>query len=185
MTDQELVDLYLNRAEDAIAQTARQYGPYCHTIAYNILFSHEDADESVNDTWFAAWNTIPPQKPTILKAYLGKITRHLALKRYRDAHRLKRGDGEVPLALDELGECISGGGDPESAVMAQELGEALRHFVANLPETERNIFLCRYWYLDSVEQIGRNFGFSISKTKSMLHRIRLRLRKHLEQEGLL
>lgn len=185
MSDQELIDLYWSRSEEAISRTAQQYGTYCHPIAYNILSSHEDADESVNDTYLAVWNAIPPQRPMVLKTYLGKITRQLSLKRYRDAHRLKRGGGEVPLALEELGDCITGGSDPESVVMEQELGQALRSFVAELPETERNLFLCRYWYLDPVEQISRSFGFSLSKTKSMLHRIRLRLRKKLEQEGLI
>ena len=185
MLDQEIIDLYLSRSEEAISRTAQQYGNYCHTIAYHILSSHEDADESVNDTYLAAWNTIPPQRPMVLKTYLGKITRQLSLKRYRDLNRLKRGGGEVGLALEELGDCIAGGVDPESVTLGQELGQYLRVFVAGLPETERNVFLCRYWFLEPVDSISRAFGFSLSKTKSMLHRTRQRLRKFLEQEGLI
>lgn len=185
MSDEEIVELYWSRSPTAIDQTAQQYGAYCHTIAYQILGCREDAEERVSDTWLAAWNTIPPHRPQILRTFLGKITRQLSLKHWRDCTRLKRGGGEVPLALEELGQCVAGGNDPESAVLGRELGQYLQIFVAGLPETERNVFLCRYWYLDPVAKISRDFGFSLSKTKSMLYRTRQQLQRYLAQEGLL
>lgn len=183
MEDNRIVDLYWARNESAITETASKYGTYCHAIAYNILCDKEDADESVNDTYLGAWNAMPPHRPSILRSFLGKITRRISLKKWRDGHRDKRGGGQVSLALDELSECVPSSVMVEDEVIAAELSKTLNRFIANLPATERQVFLCRYWYLDTIEQISTDFGFSTSKVKSMLHRTRAKLLSHLKKEG--
>jgi len=183
MEDHAIVDLYWERSERAISETANKYNGYCFSIAYNILVNREDAEESVSDTWLAAWNTMPPQRPCVLAAFLGKITRHISIDRWRKRSAAKRGGGEVPLALDELMECVSDGDNTQQAYERKELVRVLNRFLGTLPETERSVFLCRYWYLDSIQVIAANFGFSQSKVTSMLHRLRQRFRKQLEKEG--
>lgn len=184
MEDSSIVELYWTRSEDAIKETASKYGKYCYTIAYNILTNAEDAKESVNDTYLGAWNSMPPHRPTILSTFLGKITRLVSLKKWRDKNRDKRGGGAVTLALEELEECISVNTAVEDEIITIELAKILNHFVAALPDTERQVFICRYWYLDSIEQISREFYFSRSKVKSMLHRTRAKLLTYLRQEGI-
>lgn len=183
MEDNRIVDLYWTRNERAITETALKYGKYCYTIAYNILYDKEDADESVNDTYLGAWNAMPPHRPSILQTFLGKITRRVSIKKWRDSHRDKRGGGEVSLALDELSECVPSNVLVEDEIMAKELSKILNRFITELPATERQVFLCRYWYLDSIEQISVDFSFSKSKVKSMLHRTRLKLLSYLKKEG--
>ena len=184
MEDHAIIELYWERSEDAISKTAAKYGGYCYTIAYNILSNNEDAEESVNDTWLAAWNTMPPRRPKLLAAFLGKMTRYISLDRWKNRTARKRGGGEVPLVLEELEECISGEDSVEKEYLQKEFAESLNQFVENLSETERKVFLCRYWYMDSIETIAEHFGFSESKVASMLHRTRGKLRKMLEQEGI-
>lgn len=185
MEDQSIVDLYWNRSEQAIAETKTKYGPYCYSIAYNILASNEDAEESVNDTYMAAWKAMPPKRPKILATFLGKITRRLSIDRWRSRNRVKRGGGEVVLALDELQGVIADEQTVESAYDRKLLADAINRFLGSLPEDERRVFLCRYWYLDSIEAISRSSGFSQSKVTSMLHRTRGKLRLALEKEALL
>lgn len=183
MDDQSIIELYFARSENAISATSAKYGGYCFSIAYNILFNQEDSEESVNDTFLAAWNTIPPRHPNVLATFLGKITRYISLDRWKKRSAAKRGGGEVPLALEELEGCVSGGEEPEAGYVRKELVRCLNCFLGELPETERSVFVCRYWYLDSIEEIANRFGFSQSKTASMLHRTRGKLRKVLEKEG--
>lgn len=184
MEDFEIVDLYWARSEEAIHETAEKYGHYCHGIARRILSNRADAEESVNDTYLAAWNAIPPHRPAALQIFLGKITRRLSLKKWRDQSRIKRDGGQTALALDELAESIPTKDSTEDQIIAAELAELLNRFLAGLPETERRVFLCRYWYLDPIRTISRDFGFSGSKVKSMLYRIRGKLRSFLQEEGL-
>lgn len=183
MEDSSIVDLYWARSVHAITETASKYGKYCYAIANNILHNVEDAEESVNDTYLGAWNSMPSNRPSILRTYLGKITRRISLKKWRDRNRDKRGGGEVALALDELEECVPSNTSVEEEVIVAELSEMLNRFVAKLPETERQVFLSRYWYLESIKQISRDFNFSNSKVKSMLHRTREKLHSYLRQEG--
>ena len=185
MDDRQIVDLYFQRKEQAISETAKKYGTYCFSIARNILQNSSDAEETVNDTYIGAWKSIPPHRPAILSTYLGKITRRLALKRWTANRTLKRGGGAVTLALDELTGCIPSDFDVESRMEMAELTQILNAFVRNLPLTERNVFLCRYWYLDSIDTIARRQGFSQSKVKSMLSRTRKKLYAHLQKEGYL
>lgn len=185
MEDSQIVDLYWEREEQAIHAAASKYGSYCYAIAYNILCSREDAEESVNDAYLGAWNAMPPHRPNSLRTFLGKITRCVSLKKWRDEHRDKRGGDEVALALEELSECIPSNTSVEESVIAEELSERINRFVGTLVPTERRVFLCRYWYLDSIEKIGTDFRFSSSKVRSMLHRTREKLRVYLEKEGVL
>lgn len=182
MEDQGILELFFARSEQAIAETDRKYGGYCYSIAYNILSSKEDSEESVSDTYLAAWNLIPPRKPNFLNAFLGKITRHISIDRWRKLNARKRGGKETVLALEELGECTVSS-DMEAEIAQRELARILNDFLENLPETERNVFLCRYWYLDSIEAIVHATGFTQSKVTSMLHRTRGKLRKRLSEEG--
>lgn len=182
--DREIIALYFQRAEDAITQTDIKYGNYCFSIARNILTQPEDARESVNDTYLAAWNAIPPHKPRSLSAFLGKITRRISINRYLSATAAKRGGGEMPLALEELSDCIPSPVTVESQLEGKELSALLSRFLRNLPDTERKVFLLRYWYLESIQQIAVRFDFSESKVKSMLYRTRNKLRAELEMEGI-
>ena len=184
MDDNRIIELYWERSEKAISRTAAKYGGYCYTIAYNILFNNEDSEESVNDTWLAAWNTIPPKRPRQLAAFLGKMTRNSSLDRWKNRTAAKRGGGEVPLVLDELEECISGEDSVEKEYLQKEFARTLNQFLEKLPEMERKVFMCRYWYMDSIENIADRFGFTESKVASMLHRTRGKLRKVLKQEGI-
>lgn len=185
MEDSQIVTLYWERNEHAVDATAAKYGRYCFTIAYNILSNKEDADESVNDTYMSAWERIPPHRPSVLSTFLGKITRRISLNRWRNRNRGKRGGGEVPLALDELSECIPSEHNMEAILVQKELTRAISRFLDSLPETERDVFVSRYWFLASVKEISTKFGFTESKTKSMLFRTREKLREHLQKEGLL
>lgn len=183
MEDRDIVELYWQRSEHALEETAKKYGKYFFTIANNILGSSEDANEIVNDTYLGAWNSMPENRPTVLSSYLGKITRRLAIKRLEAREADKRGGGEVSLVLEELSGCISAGQSVERELEQAELSSAIDRFVMSLPLTERRVFLCRYWYLDSISDIVKSSGFSQSKVKSMLHRTRKKLKLYLEKEG--
>lgn len=184
MEDREIVALYLQRKEQAIDETAAKYGNYCFSIAYNILENTEDAEETVSDAYVGAWQAIPPHRPLNLGTFLGKITRRIAIKRWRMNRTQKRGGGEMALALEELAYCIPAENNMERDMENAELVRILNVFVRELPQTERNVFVCRYWYLDSVQSIAKRYGFSQSKVKSMLSRTRKKLQAHLEKEGI-
>ena len=185
MEDQQIVALFFDRDEQAITQTAAKYGKYLFSIAYHILSSNRDSEEAVNDTYLGAWRSIPPHAPIKLNTYLGKITRRVALGKWKAAYAQKRGGGEIVLALEELGECFSGGDTPEHTMERMELTKAINVFLKALPETEQRVFVCRYWYLYPVKTIAKEFAFSESKVKSMLSRTRMKLKNHLQKEGML
>lgn len=184
MDDGSIVELYFARSEQAIKETDIKYGGYCYSIAYNILANQRDCEESVNDTYLSAWNTIPPRKPNPLAPFLGKIVRHISIDRWRKNGALKRGGGEMPLALEELEGCVASGENLEERYEQKELTCQVRKFAASLSDTERRVFVCRYWYLDSTAEIAKRFGFSENKVSSMLHRTRGKLEKHLMGEGI-
>lgn len=183
--DQKIIDLYWNRSENAITETAVKYGRYCTSIAYGILKSREDAQECVSDAYLMAWNAIPPRRPADLGTYLGKITRNLSIDRLRTRNRDKRGGGEMPLALEELEEVVVGSDSPENEAIRKELAASMNRFLRKLTVQERYVFVRRYWYLDSLADIAKNTGFSGSKVASMLFRLRGRLKKQLIKEELL
>lgn len=183
MDDNQIITLFLARDEQAIEAAQREYGAYCAAIAQNILDDRGAAEECVNDTWLKCWQSIPPQRPKSLKSFAGRIARNLALSLRRAENAQKRGGGQVQLALDELSEVVSGGDTPEGALDRQAFRAALDGFLADLPERNRKLFLRRYWYLDSVEALARRFSMSRTQVTTTLHRLRQRLRVHLQQEG--
>ena len=184
MDDAKIVELYWARSDAALTETVKKFGPYCHTIAYNVLENVEDSEECVNDTYMRAWNSMPDKRPAALAPYLGRITRNLALNRIIEKNTLKRGGGEAALALDELDECTASSYSLEREVEAREIAAAMNRFLSKLPDTERALFVSRYWFMASVRELAEKFGFSESKTVSMLRRTRLKLRKFLTGEGL-
>ena len=183
MEDARIIDLYWQRDESAISETAAKYGKYLHSISYGILRNEEDAEECVSDTYAGAWQAMPPHRPSVLSAFLGKITRRISISLWRKRSAEKRGGGETALALDELEECVSGEGDAESEAERRELREKLNAFLRALPPTERQVFLRRYWYMDPVADIAGRFACSESRIRSMLYRTRKKLRAMLEEEG--
>ena len=184
MEDAEIVDLYWQRDQQAIAETDKKYGAYCQHIAYAVCSDRLDAEECVNDTWLRAWGAMPDKRPTVLATFLGKITRNLAINRFQRRTRKKRGGGETELALEELEDCIPAALDVERRYELQEFRQAIGRFVSGLSETEQKVFVARYWYLSPVEEIARRLQISSSKTKSMLFRLRNRLRLYLKEEDL-
>ena len=185
MDDGQIVALYFARSEQALAETEAKYGRYCHTVAVNILPDGRDAAEAVSDAYMAAWTSIPPHRPEHLGTYLAKLTRRAALKRWRAASAQKRGGGQTEAALEELAQVLPGGTDPALEAEGRVLAGCLDRFLAALPETERRVFLRRYWYLDPIGAICARYGFSQSKVKSMLARTRAKLAACLQKEGFL
>lgn len=185
MEDNRIIDLFFSRSEQAIQEVQGKYGNFCYKIAWNILENREDSEESVNDTYLSAWRSIPPTRPKRLSAYLAKLTRHIALDRWRRRSAEKRGGGETALALEELEDCLSGGDNTQAALLGKQLQEALNRFLESLPEKERVIFVSRYWYLYPVKEIARHTGATESGIKTQLFRTRNRLRFFLEKEELL
>lgn len=183
MEDKEIVDLYWDRNELAVSRTDEKYGPYLFKIAYNILADQEDSQESVNDTYLKAWNSMPPNRPNVLSSYLGKITRNLSIDTYRMRHRQKRIHSEYALSLSELSDCISGGNTTEETAEVHILAEALNRYIRNLSPEIRDVFVGRYYFMDSMKDIAAYHGMSVPKVKSILHRTRLGLKQYLRQEG--
>ena len=183
MDDSKIVALYFDRDEAAIAHTQKKYGAYLHRIAYNILNDLLDSQESVNDTYLAAWNSIPPQRPEILSTYLGKLTRRISIDIFRKKNRLKRRDSEYTISLSEMDACIGGGESPEETLQAQLLAECISSFLRQLPDQSRNAFVGRYYFMDSVKDVARYCGMSEAKAKTLLYRIRCSLKEYLQKEG--
>ena len=171
MEDSAIIDLYWAREERALSETDAKYGGYCRSIAHNILKNREDSEECVSDTWLHAWNAMPP--------------RNLSFDRCRRQNAEKRGGGSLPLALDELSECVPAPGRVEQALEARELAEAIDRFLRTLPERECSIFLRRYWYVDSVQDIAARYALRENTAKSILFRTREKLRRYLAGEGII
>ncbi|MBR5601662.1 MAG: RNA polymerase sigma factor [Clostridia bacterium] len=182
MQDSQIIALYRARDEHAIEKTAEKYGGYCTSIALNILQNMQDAEECVNDTWLRTWNSIPPAAPTALGSYVGRITRNLAFDRYKNSHRQKRGGGQIPLALEELGEITSTDYDVQTAWREAEFMKLINRFLRSLPERQRNVFIRRYFYTDSVPDIAKRYGISQANVLKILSQVRLRLKDTLDQE---
>ena len=183
MEDSVIIDLYWAREERALVESDLKYGKLCRSVAYNILKNSEDTEECVNDTWMRAWNAMPPARPGVLSAFFSRITRNLALDHYKAARAEKRGGGQVPAALEELGECIASSGGIEQELAYKELTGMLDGFLRQLPEKECCIFLRRYWYVDSTRDIARRYGMPEGSVKSQLSRTRKKLKKLLEEQG--
>lgn len=185
MEDAQIVSLYWDRDESAIRETETKYGRYLTKIACNILNDVEDSRESVNDTYLAAWDSIPPHRPGILSAYLAKLTRRISIDRFRYRTRDKRMGAEYALSLEELGDCVCGGDTTQEAVNEKLLADAIGIYLRLLPEDARTAFVGRYYFLDPLKEVAAYCGMSESKAKSLLYRTRVGLKEYLQKEGYL
>ena len=183
MQDERIVELYWQREEDAIKETEQKYSHYLYKVAYSILADREDSKESVNDTYFSAWNSMPPNKPVVLSTYLGKLTRRISIDIFRKKNRQKRKASEYAISLEELEECLTEGDATMENVDARLLAQAINRFLRELPEEARNTFIGRYYFLDSVKEVAKYCSMSESKAKSLLYRTRAGLKTYLEKEG--
>ena len=181
MEDKIIVELYWERDEKAIRETEIKYGKYCYTVAYNILHSHESSEECVNDTWIGAWNSMPPERPVRLQGFLARITRNIAIDRYRYEGAQKRG-AEVESAIDEYWECIPNGDAPIDDELV--LKQTIDGFLASLDTRSRIIFMRRYWYSMSVKDISVGMHMSESHINVILHRTRNKFKNYLTKEGI-
>lgn len=183
MDDEKIVALFWERSEEALHQTASRYGAYCHRIAFNILRNQEDAEECVNEAYWRTWESIPPHKPQGLAAFIGKITRNLALDCLEKKHAQKR-SRHTEIILDELAEVLPDSDSLRAPSDDIALKDAINGFLATLPDRTRVVFLRRYWYLDTVKQIARQLGMSESNVKITLFRTREQFKAYLRKEGI-
>lgn len=183
MDDNRIIELYWERKEEAIKETSLKYGGLCTHVAKNILLNREDSEECVSDTYFAVWNAIPNERPNKFSAFISRITRNLALKKYEYISAAKRNPAAV-MSFEELGDCVSGTENVESEIESVHIESTIDKFLWRQGEEKRNVFIRRYWYFDSIETICHSTGFTASKVKSMLYEMRQKLRAYLESEGI-
>lgn len=184
MEDEAILDLFFQRAEQAISETQKKYGAYCAAIVRNILSNPEDCEECLNDVYWRLWNQIPPNRPARFQAFLGTVARNTALDRYRGLHAEKRGGAAAELAISELQECAAPG-SLEDTLEERRLVALLNRFLAELPREARIIFVKRYWYLSSVREIAEQMGMSEGKVKMTLYRTRKKLKSRMKEENYL
>ena len=184
MEDTAIIDLYFARDESAIGESEKKYGAYCRRIAGNILSVREDAEECVSDTWLTAWGRIPPVIPVSLRTFLGRITRDLSISRYRANHAQKRYSG-LDVLLSELDECIPDRRSPEREVESRVLTETISRWLDSLPGDDRALFLRRYWYGDGLQTLAAETGCTAPQMAQRMLRLRKKLRRALEEEGVL
>ena len=183
MRDEDIINLYLSRSEDAIFETEEKYGAYCKTVAKNILNNKEDSEECFNTTLLKVWNSVPPQKPRNFKIYLAKITRNTAINKLKEKAAQKRGNDEKSEIFEELSECIKSKENVEKEFEEKEFFESINSFAKNLSEKERNIFIRRYFFLEETEEISQRYGYSKNRVSVILFRVRKKLHLYLEKEG--
>lgn len=184
MEDEEIIELYFGRSENAITQTKEKYNSFCYSISYNILHSHEEAEECVNEAYYHLWNTIPPNRPNRLTAFLGRIVKNISLSKWRMNHSQGRGSGIQPVQFAELEECIDMKYDIESEQDKAEISEAVKAFIQNLDDFKQRIFIQRYWYMMEIKQIAADNNIGDSKVKMMLLRMRNELKEYLMKKEL-
>lgn len=184
MEDNKIVELYWERSETAITETANKYGRYCNTIAYNILHNKEDAEECVNDTYMKVWGVIPTLRPQRFSSFIGKITRNLSLHKYEYYKAKKRDYDETTITIEELQNCIQNSDKVEGIIDDIALTEVLNRFLFGLSVEKRKVFMRRYWYLSSIKEIAFDYQMTESKVKMILLRVRKDLQKLLEREGI-
>jgi len=182
LKDSNIIKLYNDRDESAIAVTREKYNNFCYSIAFSVLNNNEDVIEVLNDTYLAVWNAIPPEKPLSFSAFIGRITRNIALKRHRSRSAMKRKGSVADISLDELDECIPTRMTVEAEMEAKDLTRVLNEFLSSLSQKDRKVFVRRYWYMDKVSDIAKRFGYSESKVKMILLRTREKLAEKLRKE---
>lgn len=184
MRDGKIIELFENRDESAIEQAEIKYGKYCRTVADNILRDSQDTEECVNDTWLKLWNSIPPLKPDNLKLFIARITRNIAINRYKANNAKKRGSGGIGDVLEELEECIPDRSfDVESELMKKELSKAISVFLKNQTTRRSNFFVRRYFYGETIEEIAERYDVTVGNVMTSLSRTRKELKKYLRKEG--
>lgn len=182
MEDEQIIQLYFERAETAIRETDIKYGKYCYCISYHILSSCPDAEECVNDTYLKVWNSIPPQSPINFQSFIGSITRNLSINRYRYNKAQKR-TSNMELTINEFFECVADYEiDFDDDII---LKDCINKFLSMLSKQNRIIFMQRYWYCCSIEEIAKNVALSENNIKVSLHRLRIKFRNFLKKEGVL
>jgi len=181
--DPTILNLFFTRDEGALTATKQKYGRSLHKVAYNVLLDNHDAEECVNDTLHRAWEAIPPKRPEFLGAYLSKITRNLSLKRWRAASAQKRGGSQADLMLSELADTIPQSQTVEGSFEYTQTVQAINDCLRGMEANNRVVFVRRYFFGDSVQDLCRQFKSSESKIKSILYRARQKLKIHLEREG--
>ena len=185
LSDSEIISLFFDRNEKAIAAVSQKYGGYCNTVIRNILENHQDAEECLNDTWMKAWESIPPEKPRNLGGFLVRLAKNICLNRYALSHAKKRGSGEVSLVIDELSECIADKNDVEKTFEQKLITNTINEFLRSLPPEKRDIFVLRYWYCLPVAELARKMGISRSSAAVSLTRTRRSLTAYLKKKELL
>ncbi|MBQ3183768.1 MAG: RNA polymerase sigma factor [Clostridia bacterium] len=183
MEDKRIIELLWQRDESGLEATRQKYGRLCYSVAYNILGDSRDSEEAVNDTYLGVWDSIPPHRPDVLSSFLMRITRNISLKIWRYKYAEKRACN-IAASLDELGECIPNAENVEKALEAKELSVYIDRFLRELKESDRIVFLRRYWFCDSIADIAKRFDASEGKIKMQLCRTRQRLQKYLNEEGI-
>lgn len=183
MEDKKIIEPYWKRSSEAIFESNKKYGAYCFSVAKNILGNIEDSEESVNDTWLNAWNSMPPHHPDFLKMFFAKITRYISFDKVKNKMAKKRGEGEICLVLDELEECISDKSNVEEQIIMEELSKSINNFIKLLPNPEGDIFIRRYFFTEEDSKISKYYKITPNNTLVILSRTRKKLKKHLEREG--
>ncbi len=183
MLDKDIVDLYWARNEMAIKETKDKYENYCGKIAYNILFNFEDAKECVNDTYLKTWNSIPDNRPNKLGLYVGKICRNLAINMFEKYNAQKRSGSETDLVLDELGNLIGDKDNAKEYVDYSNLRDCINNFLRTQSKQNRIIFVKRYFYMSSIDEISKECELSLSAVKMSLKRTRDNLKDYLIKQG--
>lgn len=183
MNDKDIVQLFFERSQQAIIELSQKYGKFCFRIALNILKCNEDAEECENDTYLKTWNSIPPDEPRCLRAYVGRIVRNLALSKYRYNHRQMR-DSHLQVYLSELQDCIPAPQD-EGASADDTVNRAIQDFLSTQDLTNRALFIQRYFYMESISVLSKKFGLKESNISTKLNRTRLKLKQYLEREGVM
>lgn len=182
MEDEKIIELYWNRSEEAINETDKKYRNFCVSIAKNIVFQKEDTEECVNDTYLGLWNAIPPNRPDILPAFIAKIVRNIAMNKITYYNAKKR-SAHMTLALSELENCMDFSKTPESVISEKAFIECIEVFLQKLDYENRNIFVRRYWFFDSIKEIAERFQITENSVKTKLFRVRKKLKNHLNKEG--
>lgn len=181
--DNKIIQLYLDRNENAIKATSEKYGKYCNSIAINILENKEDAEECVSDAYFKVWNSIPPSRPSVFRTFLGRITRNAAFDLYKKVNAEKRGKGYLAIVLDEFEEFVSGGCEPEQEYDKKECINAINSFLGTLSDEKCAFFVRRYWYVETITDIAKRYGKSENYVSVTLNRIRKKLHDYLAERG--
>ncbi len=183
ITDEQIINLYCDRDEDAITHTDTKYGNMLFTIAYNILYDYQDCEECKNDTYFSVWNAIPPSRPTMLSVFLSKIMRNNAINKYKEKTCQKRIPSELTVSIEELQDFLHSENTPETEYEAKELGRIISNYVRSLPKRQRYVFIERFYFAETIEHIAQEHEIGVATVHREIGKIKEGLKIHLERNG--